>query len=69
MAEPLVVTRRGLCDGCGRIRPNPATTSRLDPLARHQGFMRRFTPLPLPSAAVRGLCPICFHRADEPDRW
>ena len=69
MAEPLATTRRGLCDGCGRVRPNPAVTLALDPFARLQGFMRPFRPFPLPGAAVRGLCPICLHRVDEPDRW
>jgi hypothetical protein len=63
--------RRGLCDGCGRFRPNPvdervAARNPLEPIRRILG---RFTPFPLPGAAVSGICPVCLHHRDEPDRW
>ncbi len=62
-------TRRGLCDGCGRLRPNPVETAARNPLEPVARILARFTPLPLPGSAIAGVCPICLFHRDEPDRW
>lgn len=67
---PLSRVARGICDGCGRLRPNPVLTAQLEPALEPVGrILSRFSPMPLPGASVSGICPVCLHHRDEPDRW
>lgn len=67
---PLSRVAHGICDGCGKLRPNPVLTAQLNPaLSSRSPGSSTASRLPLPGAAVGGICPICLHHRDEPDRW